>query len=288
MGFTDGYLPYREIVSALVVNTLPVDSALGSVLRDPTMWTGSPATTLSPAPRSGNVNVPSTSPANFVNLTFQIEEYARRDGSHIVGERHIAQLLVDAKDVQFLQLKAKEVYAAVRELELGPEITKGLTFGWDGLIDTNIILQYKDFWTIDWRAIAAKPDTVFPVTLWASSALLSEIDDQQFYSRNPRVARKARSFARWLKNQVKTASDIEHGIFFNTVGLRFLTAPMEDVPADTRHLEAALALRDRQVVTTVITHDTLLRLRAIQAGFKVLDLPDELLDEKESDVRPSA
>jgi hypothetical protein len=274
-------LPYRELVSALVVNTLPGDSILGSILRDPTVWTGTPASKVTLHPLLDRDNY-STSPANFVNLTFQIEDHAGRDGSHIVGERHIAQLLVDAKDVQFLGLNAKAAYTKVRELELGPELPERLTSSWDGLIDTNIVLQYKDLWTIDWRAVVNRPDTIFPVTIWASAALLSEIDDQQYYSRNQRVARKARSFARWLKNQVKSASDIEHGIFFDSVRLRFLTVPMEDVSADSRHLEAALALRDRQVNATVITHDTLLRLRAIQAGFAVLDLPDDLLDEKVS------
>jgi hypothetical protein len=245
------------------------------------MWTGSPATKLTPRPTEPDKLWKSytTSPANFVNLTFQIEEVARSDGSHVVGERHIAQLLVNARDVQFLELKAKDVLARVRELELGPDLTGSPR--WDGLVDTNVILQYKDLWTIDWRGIVNREGTVIPVTLWVSAALLSEIDDQQYFSRNPRVARKARSFARWLKGQVKTVEDVEDGILFNNVRLRFLTVAMADVPPDGRHLEAALALRDRGINPTVITQDALFRLRAIQAGFSVLDLPDDILEEKE-------
>ena len=79
---------------------------------------------------------------------------------------------------------------------------------------------------------------------------------------------------------MKGAGDVENGIIFNSIYLRCLTMPIADTPPDSRHLEAAFALRDRGLKPTVITHDVLFRLRAMQAGFPVLDLPDEVLEEK--------
>ena len=224
---------------------------------------------------------------SFANLSFDVEEFAKRDKAHAVGERHIAGLMLrEANNLQLLSLNVQIIYKRITELELGPDLGDQ-TLRWNGIFDTNVVLQYQDFWTIDWLKITEQPNNFF-ITLWASSALLSEIDEQQYYGRNSRVSRKARTFARWLNGQVKSATDIDQGIVLQPrLLLRFLTIPMGDVSPDTRHLEAAQTLRDRAVRVTVISHDTLMRLRAIQAGFPVFDLPDDLLDEKDSSSKPA-
>lgn len=276
--FTDGFLPWPHFLSALMIDTDPNDSLLGSVLRDSGIWSAITQQVV-PTPIVKGPGVPILS---YVNLTRDVEGFAKADGAQVVGERHIAQLMArDKNNLAILSLRADLVYEKIRELELGPGLGDQ-TFRWHGIFDTNIVLQYEDFWTLDWRAIAKQPGH-FYLTLWASSALLSEIDDQQYYGRNQRVSRKARTFARWLNSQIKTERDIDDGVSLNDrLLLRFLTLPLGSGSADTRHLEAAHALRDRGTKVTVISHDTLVRLRAIQAGFPVLDLPEDLLEEKDS------
>src|SRR5438132_9240487 len=131
--FQDGYLPWREVFSALVIDTDPGQSLLGSVLRDPNVW---PSANTKVNPRVRVERDSSDRFANFASMSFQAETYAKKEGAHLLGERHLAQLLVDAhNDLATLSINPKTVQKVVRELELGPEIDRE-PFSWDGLVDT--------------------------------------------------------------------------------------------------------------------------------------------------------
>jgi predicted ribonuclease YlaK len=142
-------------------------------------------------------------------------------------------------------------------------------------------VQFNDIWDLPWRDQLKEYETR-AVLLWVSSALLHELDDMQFYHRNPRVSRKVREFAKWIRDHVKSRSDVENGILLEgRVMLRFLEVPLAaDVSPDSQHLEAALALKDRGVRVTVVTNDTLLRVRALSEGLQVFDTPESFVDEK--------
>jgi hypothetical protein len=86
-------------------------------------------------------------------LEVDAEDSARSEQSRRVAERHVAAALEKRGETTYsnLGLQIGRVASAVRELELGPPFEPNEIAGrWHGLIDTSIVVEYKDLWSIDW------------------------------------------------------------------------------------------------------------------------------------------
>lgn len=271
----NGDIFLAELVSALTLDTLPTQSLIGRVLRDPAIWT--PAN-LGATMRATPFQADSTD--NFSTFAFAVERIAREERARTVGERHIAKRLVEIGQNNrfgFLGLDAQRVHQEVRRLELGPEFSDAELAGWHGLIDTSIVLQSKDpFSKVNWRLVAltAKPT---PVTLWLSTALLHELDAIPLYHRSDEVRIRARDFSRWLAAKLQKPEDVREIQLGDGVRVKIWSAPLSDAPPDTQHIEAAMSLLDRRVPLVVVSHDNLMKVRALAEGLPIADLPDDLL-----------
>ncbi len=271
----NGHISLAELVSALALDTLPNQSLVGRVLRNPAIWT--PSDHLGTTMRATPFREDSTD--NFTTFTFAVERIAREEGARTVGERHIAKRLVEIGQSRFgfLGLDPQRVYEEVRRLELGPEFSEAELAGWHGLIDTSIVLQSKDpFSKVNWRLVSltAKPGRV---TLWLSTALLHELDAIPLYHRSDDVRIRARDFSRWLGTKLKRPEDVQEIQLGDCVRIRIWSAPLSGAPPDTQHIEAALSLLDRGVPLVVVTHDNHMKVRALAEGLAIVDLPEDQL-----------
>jgi hypothetical protein len=267
----DGTISLPEILSALAVDTLPNESVLGGVLRDPTIWP-SVLRYVRVQVAGGQPNLKSVM-FNFVNLGFEVESKAREEKSHTVGERHIAKRLLDASnEIAQFELNAQSVYRATHIRELGQEFEPELVLGWHGLIETNVIIEFRDLWEIDWvKEVGGKP-----VTLWITTALLDELEDMK-YHRNERVAKRVAVFSRWFRKEVTTSERARGVALRDGVTMRVWTPVLTAETPDTRHLEAALLLKDKNISVRVVTYDNLLTARCLQYGVEVFSLSDQYL-----------
>ncbi len=276
----DGGLWALNGILALAQNTLPGRSLLGRVLRDQKVW-----------PTFQGILQQAADPTSPIHLTkhgfflgqleVEAEDAARSERSRRVAERHVAAALEMRGQTTYsnLGLQISRVVAAVRELELGPSFQPQEINGrWHGLIDTSIVVEYKDLWSIDWTQETKSAG----VTLWLSSVLLRELDEQKYFHRNPRVMSRARSFSRWL--EPKLAAAIQPGGVEIRPGVvaRAWAPVVEVVTPDSGHLEVAFALVDRSVHVHLVTGDLEQRLRAITYGIDVFGLPESCLLEPRS------
>ena len=270
----DGTIYLSELLSALTLDTLPNQSLIGRVLRDPTIWVA--FNNINAIKRQVALQTDSTD--NFSGFAFAVERIAREDGSHSVGERHIAKRLVEIGQNNrfgFMSLNPQRVYEEVRRLEVGLDLSEDELRGWNGLIDTNIILKSdKKFWEIDWRkATGVGIDWPYNIiTIWLSTVLLHELDAIPTYHRDPEIKRKAAAFTAWLNSKLRTPQDVDLLMLDVRVRVKFWRQPVTDAQADSQHLEAARALRDRGVPIKVVTLDSEMRVRALAEGFQIFDL----------------
>jgi hypothetical protein len=272
----DGTLQFQELISALTLDTLPNQSLIGRVLRDPNIWqaSGHVAATKRLTPLQQD------SQHQFSQFALEIERFAEREAARRVGERHIARLLVELggnnNTFAFLSLNPKLVYDEVRRLELGPDFTAAELAGWHGLIDTNVVLKSKqNLWEANWRALTqtSPPE---PVTIWVSTTVLAELDSIPLHHKDPDVRRKATAFTMWLKKKVRTKEDLREVALLHGARLKFWESLPAETP-DSEVLETANSLRDRGVRIVIITHDSLMTVRGIKDDFPVLELPDDWL-----------
>jgi len=283
----DGNIYLSDLVSALAIDTPPNQSLLGGILRDTTIWHGT-SSLVRAAPRSAgyqednpNLDRRLDSFENFAGFAFAVERLAKAEGARTVGERHIAQRLVEIDGPNhhfaFMSLNTQSVHEEVRRLELGPEFSDAELAGWHGLIDTSIVLQSKEpFAKVNWRLVSLtiKPT---PVTLWLSTALLHELDAIPLYHRSDEVRVRARDFSRWLATKLQKPEDVGEIHLGDGVRVKIWPAPLSDTPPDTQHIEAAVSLLDRRVPLVVVTHDNHMKVRALAEGLPIADLPDDLL-----------
>jgi hypothetical protein len=133
---------------------------------------------------------------------------------------------------------------------------------------------------------------------------MDELDDMKFHSRNPRARTRAQAWTRWVNPLIAKAltpggAPMPHQ---NDVVLRAWSPALQASALDSRHLEAAFALLDRQVPIKLITGDSGQRLRALANGIEVFDLNEDwllpteesleearatrLADQRRADIRP--
>jgi|SRR5450759_399808 len=268
----DGSIMMGTILLRLALDTVPGRSALGSALRDDRVWPNSSSALY------GRVELRTGIGLSMFGFQYRVEEMANRDRARRVGERHIAAALADLGDNAFAQfgLQPKKLVEAVRLLELGPAFQPTEIAGrWHGLIDTSIAIEYQDLHAIDWLAETRAE----AVTIWISPVLLDELDDMKFHSRNERVRRRAQVFTRWVQPLLVNAA-MPSGVRLPRrpdVVLRAWAPTLQRSTPDSRHLEAAFALLDRQVPVRLVTGDSGQRLRALAHGVEVFDLDERWL-----------
>jgi hypothetical protein len=269
----DGTIYLRQLVSALTLDILPNQTLIGRVLRDTSIWLA--FNNVTATKRQVPEQLDSTD--NFSGFAFAVERIAREDGSRTVGERHIAKRLVEVGQNRFgfMSLDPQRVYEEVRRLEIGLDLSDEELKGWHGLIDTNIILKSdKKFWEVDWRKATGvglnRPYNL--ITIWLSTVLLHELDAIPTYHRDPEIKRKAATFTRWLNSKLGSPEDVDLLLLAERVRIKFWRQPVSDAAADSQHLEAARALRDRGVPIKLVTHDSEMRVRALAEGFQIFDL----------------
>lgn len=283
-----------DALLALMRHTSP-GSALRAALRDRSVW-----------PNPENVihgRVQETSGFMIYDLPPSAELAAEKEHARRVSERHIAMALAERGQSAFNSsgLQVARLVDKVRELELGPGFQPSEIEGrWHGLIDTSIAIQYQNLPQIDWLGETGHAK----VTIWISTVLLDELDDMKFSSRNTRVRNRAQAFTRWV-NPLITQAITPGGAPMpsrSNVVLRAWAPSLERVAPDSRHLEAAYALLDRQVPVKLITGDSGQRLRALANHVEVFDLDQKWLlpteesqeqaraeraaDQRRADIRP--
>jgi hypothetical protein len=79
----------------------------------------------------------------------EAERLARTEGAWEVGERHVLAA-IPKKWFQDVGIQIDPLMWAVHVAELGPAMLGDVTGRWHGLVDTNIILQFRDLPEIDW------------------------------------------------------------------------------------------------------------------------------------------
>lgn len=265
----DYTVPIGKALLALMQFSLP-GSALRAALHDRQVW---------PAPE--NViqgRVTETSGFMGYDLPSRAEEAALKERARRVGERHIAMALAASGQGAFNSsgLLVDKLVEKVRFLELGPGFTPQEIDGrWHGLIDTSIALRYVNLSDIDWVAETGSKQ----VTIWISPVLLDELDGAQFNSRNERIKNRAHAWTRWIGPLLRSAVTPGGASIPNRPGvvLRAWAPALEETTPDSRHLEAAYALLDRQVPINLITGDSGQKLRALAHNVDVFDLGDKWL-----------
>jgi predicted ribonuclease YlaK len=167
-------------------------------------------------------------------------------------------------------LQPKKLLEAMTRLELGPGFQPSEIEGrWHGLIDTSIVIEYHDIQDIDWLA----ETNAKQATIWISPVLLDELDDMKFH-RSERVKTRAEVFTPWI-DPLLTDAVKPGGVSMPKrvgVALRAWAPTLVLSTPDTRHLEAADALLDRNVPVNLVTGDSGQRLRALAHGIAVFEL----------------
>jgi PIN domain-containing protein len=271
----DGAVWALPAMLALAQETIPGRSLLGRVLRDPKIW-----------PSFQGILQQAADPKNPIHdtkygftlggLEIEAEDAARGEGARRVTERHLASALEKRGPTTYsnMGLQIDRVATAVRDLELGPAFQAAEIGGrWHGLIDTSIVVEYKDLWSLDWL----RHTDSRKVTIWISAVLLAELDQQKYFHRNPRVMSRARTFSRWLQDKLEPAAKPGGIEIRGGVVIRVWDPNVPLITPDSAHLEVAFALIDRSVPIHLVTGDLEQRLRAISNGIPVFSLPESCL-----------
>ena len=269
----DGTIMMGDALLRLALDTVPGRSALGSALRDAHVWPNSSNLLY------GRVDLRTGSGLTLFGLQYKVEELANRDKARRAGERHVAAALAEfggRNGFGQFGLQPKKLVDAVALLELGPAFQPSEIEGrWHGLIDSSIAIEYQDIHNIEWLAeTGAKA-----ATIWISPVLLDELDEQTYVSRDGRVKQRAKVFTQWIKPLLAAAVTPQGAPMPHRAGvvLRAWAPEVGRAAPDSRHLEAAYALVDRNVPVKLVTGDSGQRLRALAHGIEVFDLSERWL-----------
>lgn len=256
--------PHDQLLGAglatLCQQVPPGDSMLVQALLDDSVWparTGVADNVNSNLARVGYLLT--DLPANLIRL-------ARADRAQDVGERHLAERIAEFGADQLQGLDPGQLIAAVREMEIGPEIA-GEEGRFQALVDSAVILQYHNIDEIDWSSETAQAQ----VTVWIPVTVLNELEQLRYASGSRRVRNRATLFAGWLENKLDDAL-VDGYTMKNGARLRVWAPPSEVGRYDPDHLRAALALLEGGIQPTVVTSDMGLTARARITGISTLQL----------------
>ncbi len=250
----------RDLALALAADTIPGESAIGRALRDSEVW---------PALTNILMEVAGTDQGNgyqVFQLQIWAEEAAQRERARQVAERHLVVAL-PRPSWEGIQVRFDRLLASVRRAELGPELGDNTgSGGWHGLVDANILIQYKPLEDINWRDETGSAD----VTLWIPGSLLNELDFLKFLGGSRRVRERAMRFTAWLDERMDDCLAAGGLRLRDGVRLRVWSGSPSTGARDTDHLEAASTLRALGIDAWIVTADTGFRSRARLNGFHVL------------------
>ncbi len=260
-----GFVSMGRAALALMGDTLP-SSAIRAALHDRNVW-ANPQDAI-----QGRAHLDMNG-FSIYDFPTEVERCAEKEKARRVGERHVALALAASGQTAFnpFGLRIDNLVEKVRMLELGPGFQPSDIEGrWHGLIDTSIAIQYQDIHNIDWLAETSTK----AVTIWISPVLLDELDEMKFYSRRKRAKGRAEAFTRWVFPLLAKAVTPDGAPMPSRPGvvLRAWEPSLRQSVPDSRHLEAASALIDRQVPAKFITGDTGQKLRALARGLETFDL----------------
>ncbi len=273
-GYT-GIMSCKSLAGAIMQLTGPDRSLIGRVLLDPAVWPVAQRATIR------DLAVDFGAGHHIADLRSGAEQRARQEGVLRVGERHLADQMVEWWRSEFIamQFKPEEFQQRVREAELGTHFTDPeLSHWWHGMIDANTIIQAKPLHNIPWPQVT-KHDRVM---LWVAGTLLNELDGMTYYHNSARVRKRVKGFTRFLRDRLEDALQ-PMGITVQAENVRLTVwAPaVMNGARDTDHLEAAIDMRERGLPVHLVTQDLGLAARAMTLGIAVFRLPDEWLEEPE-------
>jgi hypothetical protein len=262
----EGFISPYEMIFALGYDLLPGESLLGDTLRNP--QTGAD---LHRIMRDGPFN---QGGASVFGIEYEAGEQARKEGVRRVGERHVLAVL-PAASLQQYGVKTDELRSIVENGELGPGFSPVEIRGrWHGLLETNVIIQFRDVREITWHEVAG----VRKITLWVTGTILNELDDLASRGDSERVRAKARKFTRWLRGTALDEALGSEGLPVQDNGnvrLRVWAPGSMAGLRDTDHIEAAFALREKGVPVVIVTGDTGLIARARSNGLEIATPADD-------------
>ncbi len=262
----DKFISPYETILALGLELLPGQSVLGDAMRNP--QTGAD---LHRVMRDGPFNQAGLS---VYGIEFDAAEKARRENVRRVGERHVLAALPTSSMQQY-GVNTDALREAVERAELGPGFSPPEIQGrWHGLLETNVIIQFRDVREIIWHEVAG----VRKITLWVIGTILNELDDLAARGDSERVREKARTFTRWLRAAALDQALAPEGLPVQDNGnvrLRVWAPQSMAGLRDTDHIEATFGLRERGVPVVIVTGDIGLIARARSSGLQIATPADD-------------
>jgi len=259
----DGLVIGREIPLALACDIVPGESLIGTAMSNPEIW-GDIYRALIDRQQNGPDHTGSASLAAY-GFGLEAEKKARADGVRRVGERQVLAALTP--QLAALAIRTDLVRDYVEGAELGPGFAPADIAGqWHGLLETSVVIEYRDVREIDWRQEIGATK----VTLWVPASVLNELDHLAARGDSERVRDKANKFI----SGVLKADRLDKALSSDglpirdqgTVRLRVWAPVTMGGRYDSDHLDAAFALQERGVPVVLITADTGLTARAKTGG----------------------
>lgn len=251
------------VLLGIVRDTPPGVSAIAQALRNPRIWQNRTQVANHYANRTGYSG---GAGIEEVGTEAEAERLARAEGAWEVGERHVLAAIpknwfLDV-GVQFDLLSW-----AVHIAELGPATLGQIAGSWHGLVDSNVILQFRDLAEIDWLQETGSK----AVTLWIGVSLLDELEHLKYESGSRRARERAARFTREIGRHLDELITPQGKQIRSSVQLRLWSAPGVTGMRDDDHLQTARSLRMRSVPIVVVTADVGVQARARLAGFEILE-----------------
>ena len=270
-GHTNG-LP-APVLLGVVRDTLPGVSVVAQSLRNPKIW---PTRAQVANHYENSTGYRSGSGIEAVGIEAEAESLARRESAWEVGERHILSAIAKSW-FQEVGVQYDALAWAVHLAELGPATLGDISSRWHGLIDSNIVLQFRDLKEIEWL-VETKASAA---TLWLSVSLLDELEHLKYQSGSRRARERAERFTKEIGRQLDELVLPTGKQIRSNVQLRLWSAPGVTGMGDDDHLQTARTLRLRGVQIAIVTADVGVQARARLAGFEVFQPSDRWLLPKE-------
>jgi hypothetical protein len=270
----------RAIVASLARQPLPGESLIADGLRQPTIWSN--AVTVIESDAENSQRYP---PGSVGHIIYHIEsaaaDLARREGAHIVGERHLLRVLQPEQLWTMYGIDVPKLTELVNLGELGAGFdAESITDRWHGMVETSIIIQYDHIRSIPWLEELHRHNRhrdVRKATLWITGSVLNEVHFLSYSGDTNRVRTRAREFGKYVSENLDAMLSAT-GLALPSEGavrLRLWAPSGMGGLRDTDHIEAAMALGDRGVRVHIITADIGLTGRARAARLMTFQPSDE-------------
>jgi hypothetical protein len=145
-----------------------------------------------------------------------------------------------------------------------------------GVVDTHVLLHYRLFTEIDWRAVMGAEDVLLIVPL----RVVDELDEKKG-ARRDELRERARTVIRHLERALDNAGAVRNHVRVDVIGLAEINPDryrLPQSPADVEILDTceAIAAFVGEQRTWLVTGDLGMRIRARERGLRVVGMPEEL------------